>query len=241
MKSISALAIVSIIAILLAIGLVYIVVKPPSFLKTTTTSIMTSYIPTTETITKTSISATTYIITTIYTTTYTHPTTITQTITQTITFTYVPTEKLEIPYADFHELTSSEGTTILTLLFYVINKNYSEIYIDPYRNITIRGKGILNEHPKYQRWYLGGLHQTKPFTFLGSPSKTFDPVNDCNCYVNIMPKGYHDLPSEFDPKEIKHGQNYTVSFDYRVIYINGTWNDWKTFTFNITYTGKDLG
>jgi len=39
MKSISALVIVSIIAILLAIGLIYIVVKPPSFLKTTTTII----------------------------------------------------------------------------------------------------------------------------------------------------------------------------------------------------------
>jgi len=238
MKSISALAIVSIIAILLAIGLVYIVVKPPSFLKTTTTS----YIPITERITETSIStttfATTYYITTIYTTTYTtlstYPTTITQTITQTITFTIIPTEKLEIPHADFSHLEGYYGSISLRLLFYVINKNYSEIYIDPHRNITIRGRGILNEHPKYKRWYLGTSYQTEPFTFSGSPSKTLDIGIDCNCYVMID-------PPEYNPKEIKHGQVYTVSFDYRVIYINGTWSDWKTFTFNITYTGKDLG
>jgi hypothetical protein len=71
MKSISALAIVSIIAILLAIGIIYIVVKPPSFLKTTTTS----YIPITERITETTFIPTTFTFTTtyIYTTTYQTP------------------------------------------------------------------------------------------------------------------------------------------------------------------------
>jgi hypothetical protein len=234
MKSISALAIVSIIAILLAIGLVYIVVKPPSFLKTTTTS----YIPTTEIITETSISATTYIITTTYATTYTtlstYPTTITQTITQTITFTIIPTEKLEIPWISFKHGVWSDGSISLDLEFYIINKNYSEIYIDPHRNVTIRGRGILNEHPKYQEWYVGTSDQTKPFTFSGFPSATLDFETNCNFYMEIMPE-------EYNPKEIKHGQVYTVSFDYRVIYINGTWSDWKTFTFNVTYTGKDLG
>jgi hypothetical protein len=234
MKSISALAIVSIIAILLAIGLVYIVVKPPSFLKTTTTSIMTSYIPTTETISETSFIPTTYIITTTYATTYTYPTTITQTITQTITFTIIPTEKLEIPWISFEHLTWSDGSISLRLYFYIINKNYSEIYIDPHRNVTIRGRGILNEHPRYQEWYVGTSDQTKPFTFSGFPSATLDFETNCNFYMEIMPE-------EYNPKEIKHGQVYTVSFDYRVIYINGTWSDWKTFTFNVTYTGKDLG
>jgi hypothetical protein len=234
MKSISALAIVSIIAILLAIGLIYIVVKPPSFLKTTTTSIMTSYIPTTEI----SISATTYIITTTYATTYTtlstYPTTITQTITQTITFTIIPAEKIEIPWISFEDLTWYSGKISLRLHFYIINKNYSEIYIDPHRNVTIRGRGILNEHPRYQEWYVGTSDQTEPFTFSGSPSATLDFATNCNFYTMID-------PDEYNAKEIKHGQVYTVSFDYRVIYINGTWSDWKTFTFNITYTGKDLG
>jgi hypothetical protein len=238
MKSISALAIVSIIAILLAIGLVYIVVKPPSFLKTTTTS----YIPTEKTIiekiTETSISTTTYIITTTYATTYTtlstYPTTITQTITQTITFTYVPTEKIEILWAEFKHSVWSNGKISLDFFCIIINKNYSDIYIDPHRNITIRGRGILNEHPKDQAWYIGDIRQKEPFTFSGSPSATLDPLTNCNFYMDIM-------PDEYDPKEIKHGQVYTVSFDYRVIYINGTWSDWKTFTFNVTYTGKDLG
>jgi hypothetical protein len=234
MKSISALAIVSIIAILLAIGLIYIVVKPPSFLKTTTTSILTSYIPTTETL----ISATTYVFTTTYITTYTtlstYPTTITKTITQTITFTIIPTEKIEIPRAKLYDSVWSDGSISLNFFFYVINKNYSEIYIDPHRNITIRGRGILNEHPKYQTWYLGTSDQTEPFTFSGSPSATLNPLTNCKFYGQIMPE-------EYNPKEIKHGQVYTISFDYRVIYINGTWSDWKTFTFNITYTGKDMG
>jgi len=234
MKSISALAIVSIIAILLAIGLVYIVVKPPSFLKTTTTF----YIPTTEiaptTITETTFIPTTYIITTTYATTYTYPTTITQTITETITFTIIPTEKIEIPWISFEHLVWYSGKISLRLCFCIINKNYSEIYIDPHRNVTIRGRGILNEHPKYQEWYIGTWDQTEPFTFSGFPSATLDFRTNCNFYMEIMPE-------EYNPKEIKHGQVYTVSFDYRVIYINGTWSDWKTFTFNVTYTGKDLG
>jgi len=234
MKSISALAIVSIIAILLAIGLVYIVVKPPSFLKTTTTS----YIPTTETSISTTTFTTTYIITTTYATTYTtlstYPTTITKTITQTITFTIIPTEKLEIPWAKLYHLEGSDGSIALAFFFYIINKNYSEIYIVPHRNITISGRGILNEHPKYQTWFLGSDPQTKPFTFSGFPSAIFEPRIACNFYGQIMPE-------EYNAKEIKHGQNYTISFDYRVIYINGTWSNWKTFTFNITYTGKDLG
>jgi hypothetical protein len=240
MKSISALAIVSIIAILLAIGLVYIVVKPPSFLKTTTTSIMTSYIPTTEIITETTFIPTTYIITTtyVYTTTYTtlstYPTTITKTITQTITFTYVPTEKIEIPWAEFKHSVWSSGEVDLVLFCIIINKNYSEIYIDPNRNITIRGKGILNEHPKDQAWYIGNIRQKEPFTFSGYPSASLDFTTNCNFYMDIV-------PDEYNPKEIKHGQVYTVSFDYKVIYINGTWSDWKTFTFNLTYTGKDMG
>jgi|GEM_PF-2302717 len=237
MKSISALAIVSIIAILLAIGLVYIVVKPPSFLKTTTTS----YVSIEKTLTETSISTTTYIFTTtyVYTTTYTtlstYPTTITKTITQTITFTIIPTEKIEIPWAEFKDSVWYSGKISLDLFFFVINKNYSEIYIDPHRNVTIRGRGILNEHPKYQKWFLGNVIQREPFTFSGYPSATLDPTS-CHFYAEFMPEY-----NEYNPKEIKHGQVYTVSFDYRVIYINGTWSDWKTFTFNITYTGKDLG
>jgi hypothetical protein len=239
MKSISALAIVSIIAILLAIGLVYIVVKPPSFLKTTTTS----YIPTEKTIiekiTETSISyiPTTYIITTtyVYTTTYTtlstYPTTITQTITQIITFTMVPTEKIEITNARFIDAVWSSGRITLYLYFEVYNKNYSEIYIDPNRNITIRGRGILNEHPQeFYHWVKDVVVEKKPFILSGSPNS--DQCVECSAHVNV---------GEYNPKEIKHGQVYTVSFDYRVIYINGTWSDWKTFTFNITYTGKDLG
>jgi hypothetical protein len=235
MKSISALAIVSIIAILLAIGLIYIIVKPPSFLKTTTTSIMTSYIPTTEIITETSISTITYIITTTYATTYTtlstYPTTITQTITQTITFTYVPTEKIEIANAYFKDLVWSSGKITLSLCFEVYNKNYSEIYVDPNRNITIRGRGILNEHPRYfYHWVKDVVIEKNPFILSGSPNS--DQYAECSAQVNV---------GEYNPKEIKHGQVYTISFDYRVIYINGTWSDWKTFTFNITYTGKDLG
>jgi hypothetical protein len=237
MKSISALAIVSIIAILLAIGLIYIIVKPPSFLKTTTTSIMTSYIPTTEIITETTFIPTTYIITTtyVYTTTYTalstYPTTITQTITQTITFTYVPTEKIEIGDYDFTNLVWSSGKITLHLWFTVYNKNYSEIYIDPNRNITIRGRGILNEHPRYfYHWVKDVVIEKNPFILSGSPNS--DQYAECSVDINV---------GEYNPKEIKHGQVYTVSFDYRVIYINGTWSDWKTFTFNLTYTGKDMG
>jgi len=229
MKSISALAIVSIIAILLAIGLVYMVVKPPSFLKITTTS----YIPTTETITETLISyiPTTYYITTTYIliSTYQTPPT---TITQTITYTYVPAEKLEI-LADFEEHTWGSGEKSLTLSFVIMNKEYSSIYIDPNRTVRIEGEGILINHPNpyWSIWDLDLEIKKQPFIFSGSPYNPhvagFSGELTCRKY-------FPEDPDYYDPEKIKFGQNYTVSFDYRVIYLNGTWSDWKTYTFNVT-------
>jgi len=223
MKSISALAIVSIIAILLAIGLVYIVVKPPSFLKTTTTF----YIPTTviapTTITETTFIPTTYIITTTYATTYTYPTTITQTITETITYTYVPTEKIEVISSIFEEAGAPEKN--LLLLFSIQNKEYSSIYIDPSRMVRVEGEGLLINHPAPEtaHWFLEYNRQRGPFTLAGSP---YNPPK-AQFAGTFLRNEY------FNPEKIKIGQNYTVSFDYRVIYINGTWSDWKTYTFNV--------
>jgi len=239
MKSISALAIVSIIAILLAIGLVYMVVKPPSFLKTTTTSYITSYIPTTETsfIPTTYVFTTTYVYTTTYTTFSTYPTTITKTITETITYTYVPAEKLEI-LADFMENTWGSGGKSLTLSFVIMNKEYSSIYIDPNRTVRIEGEGILINHPNphLSFWALDLEIKKQPFIFSGSPYNphvaSFSGELTCRKY-------FPEDPDYYDSEKIKFGQNYTVSFDYRVIYLNGTWSDWKTYTFNVTLQKGD--
>jgi len=225
MKSISALAIVSIIAILLAIGLVYIVVKPPSFLKTTTTSYITSYIPTTETsfIPTTYVFTTTYVYTTIYTTFSTYPTTITKTITETITYTYVPTEKIEVISSIFEE--SGVMRKDLFLFFSIQNKEYSSIYIDPSRMVRVEGEGLLINHPAPEtaHWSLGFNYQRGPFTLTGS---SYNPPTAEFCGTFLRNE-------YFDPEKIKFGGNYTVSFDYRVIYLNGTWSDWKTYTFNV--------
>jgi hypothetical protein len=243
MKSISALAIVSIIAILLAIGLVYIVIKPP---KITTT---TSYIPTTEIITETSISATTYVFTTtyVYTTTYTtlstYPTTITQTITETLTYTYVPTEKIEVAHAKFEGSVWWPEKRTLALTFRILNKEYSSIYIDPNRPIIVKGKGLLINHPnpKYSSWSVGDKIQREPFIFSGSPySSPYNPAEGASfCGFFTLHKDFPEDPDFYDPNEIEIGGNYTVSFDYKVIYINGTMSDWKTYTFNITLQKGD--
>jgi hypothetical protein len=237
MKSISALAIVSIIAILLAIGLIYIIVKPPSFLKTTTTS----YIPTTEivstTITETTFIPTTFTFTTTYTliSTYqTPPTTITRTITETITYTYVPEEKIEITYVVFSNLISDAPIKPIYIEFDIINKEYSSLYIDPNRYVKIQGKGLLKDHPDYSdefwtRWRMEGEIQRKPFILAGSPH---NPPKADFC-------GVFYYPDYFNPKEIKKGQIYTISFDYKVVYLNGTISNWKTFSFNVTYTGVE--
>jgi hypothetical protein len=231
MKSISVLAIVSIIAILLAIGLVYMVTKPPKI--TTTTSILTSYIPTKEIITETTFIPITYYITTTYTITTTYqtpPTTITKTITEIITYTYVPAEKLEIIFAEFTNPSSPPED--VSPAFRLVNKEYSSIYIDPKRPVRIFGRGILNNtiNPENALWsIIGGGIYTEPFNFSGSPYNP--PIVEYCAWLRYN--------KDFNPKEMKKGQVYTVSFDYKVIYLNGTMSDWKTFTFNVTYTGKE--
>lgn len=217
MKSISALAIVSIIALLLAIGLIYMIVKPPKTI--TTTSI---YIPTTETITETIFIPTTYIFTTTYTytTTYqTPPTTITRTITEIITYTYAPEEKIEITLSSFHHCSSPPKD--MGFVFYVVNKEYSLIYIDPNKPVLFEGKGILNNTPDDLGWWIDTSLQREPFILSGSP---YNPPK-AN-FVGILRHNKH-----FNPNEIKIGQQY------RVIYLNGTWSDWKSYSFNITYEG----
>ena len=219
MKSISALAIVSIIAILLAIGLVYIVAKPPKITTTTsyipTTEISISYIPTTY------VFATTYVYTTTYTTFSTYPTT----ITETITYTYVPTEKIEVISSIFKESGAQKKKNLL-LLFSIQNKEYSSIYIDPSRMVRVEGEGLLINHPAPEtaHWFLEYNRQRGSFILAGSPYNP--PTADFS--------GLFWRNEYFDPEKIKFGQNYTVSFDYRVIYLNGTWSDWKTYTFNVT-------
>jgi uncharacterized membrane protein len=184
----------------------------------------TSYIPTAEIITETSFIPTPYIITTTY------PTTITKTITETLTYTYVPTEKIEVISSTFMD----SGKAHLILDFIIQNKEYSSIYIDPNRMIRVEGRGLLINHPAPEtaHWYLENNRQRGPFTLVGS---TYNPPTAEFHGLFWGDEGY------FNPKEIKHGQVYTVSFDYKVIYINGTWSDWKTFTFNVTYKGRDLG
>jgi hypothetical protein len=239
MKSISALAIVSIIAILLAIGLVYMITKPP---KITTT---TSYIPTTETSisTTTYVFTTTYVYTTIYTTLSTYPTTITKTITETLTYTYVPTEKIEVAHARFEGHTWGFGSKTLLLVFRILNKEYSSIYIDPNRPIIVKGKGLLINHPnpKYSSWSVGDKIQREPFIFSGSPySSPYNPAEGASFGGDFtLHKDFPEDPDFYDPNEIEIGGNYTVSFDYKVIYINGTMSDWKTYTFNITLQKGD--
>jgi hypothetical protein len=234
MKSISALVIVSIIAILLAIGLVYMITKPP---KITTT---TSYISTTETLisTTTYVFTTTYVYTTTYTTLSTYPTTITKTITETLTYTYVPTEKIEIVSARFEGHIWGSGEKTLALTFRILNKEYSSIYIDPNRPVIVKGKGLLINHPnpKYSSWAVGDRIQKEPFIFSGSPySSPYNPAEGAYGGGQFtLHKDFPEDPDYYDPNEIEIGGNYTVSFDYRVIYINGTMSDWKTFTFNIT-------
>jgi hypothetical protein len=126
------------------------------------------------------------------------------------------------------------GKAHLILDFIIQNKEYSSIYIDPNRMIRVEGRGLLINHPAPEtaHWYLENNRQRGPFTLVGS---TYNPPTAEFHGLFWGDEGY------FNPKEIKYGQVYTVSFDYKVIYINGTWSDWKTFTFNLTYTGKDLG
>jgi hypothetical protein len=203
---------------------------------------MTSYIPTTEIITETSISTTTYIITTTYATTYTtlstYPTTITQTITETLTYTYVPTEKIEIVSARFEGSVWWPEKRTLFLTFRILNKEYSSIYIDPNRPIIVKGKGLLINHPnpKYSSWAVGDRIQREPFIFSGSPySSPYNPAEGAYGGGHFtLHKDFPEDPDFYDPNEIEIGENYTVSLDYKVIYINGTMSDWKTFTFNIT-------
>jgi hypothetical protein len=97
----------------------------------------------------------------------------------------------------------------------------------------LRARGLLINHPAPEtaHWYLENNRQRGPFTLIGS---TYNPPT-AEFYGLFWRDEY------FNPKEIKYGQVYTVSFDYKVIYINGTRSDWKTFTFNLTYTGKDMG
>ncbi|MEM2178188.1 MAG: hypothetical protein QW272_05150 [Candidatus Methanomethylicaceae archaeon] len=234
MKSISILAIVSIIAFLLAIGLIYFAVKPIKPIITTTTS----YIPTTYTETLKETIEKTYIITTTYETTQIitsiSPTTITKTITQTITFTYIPEEKLDVRafFGDGEAYISGKTVITLDLHIAIRNLNYTSIYIDPNRNVTIEGRGLKINHPnKFVSWDYNDRWQREPFIFSGNPypAHEFDyPVHYFGSFT----------PEYYDPKEIKNGTVYKVSFDYRVIYLNGTWSDWKTYTFNVTYTKR---
>ncbi|MEM2178959.1 MAG: hypothetical protein QW272_09095 [Candidatus Methanomethylicaceae archaeon] len=230
MKSISVFAIVSIIAILLIIGLIYFIVKPIKPITTTTTS----FIPTTytETITETAYIPTTYIITTTYTltTTYQTPlTTITKTITEIITYTYVPEEKIEITFIQFTNPASPPED--MALIFHFVNKEYSSIYIDPKRPVKIYGRGLLRNDfdPDDVLWIIGTTIYEEPFILPGSPYNPQEARFD----------GLLRYNRDFNPKEIKKGGVYTVIFDYKVIYLNGTMSDWKSFTFNATWKGKE--
>jgi hypothetical protein len=199
----------------------------------------TSYIPTTEivstTITETTFIPTTFTTTYIYTTTYqTPPTTITRTVTETITYTYVPEEKIEVVDSAFHNFISDAPIKPIYIRFSIINKEYSSLYIDPNRYVKIQGKGLLKDHPDYSDefwtcWEVEGEIQRKPFILAGSPYNP--PKADFS--------GSLAYPDYFNPKEIKKGQICTISFDYKVVYLNGTISNWKTFSFNVTYTGVE--
>jgi len=228
MKSISALAIVSIIAILLAIGLVYIVVKPPSFLKTTTTTTITSkeIEKETYTITLTNIQYSTI------THTYTIPpttiiTTVPITITTIMTITTKIKEDLVIINPEIHTGTYTENNVpkgkFLTIIFTPINLGNKNITI---RSSSIRaiGPGLLNETPSYVVWWI----MTSGFRIEEmdlSPSSKY--YNKVWCSMEWI-EG-----KNLDPSKVVLSGNYTVFVPYKI--------DGEERILNFTVTLKEFG
>jgi len=219
MKSISALAIVSIIAILLAIGLVYMITKPPKITTTTTTIIEEK----TYTITLTNIQYSTI------THTYTIPpttviTTVPITITTIMTITTKIKEDLVIINPEVHTGASIvTGKKFLTIRFTPINLGNKNITI---RSSSIRatGAGLLNETPSEVFWYCGPSGFMMEEVDLSPNSIYYNEVK-CGLFWN---EGV-----DLDPSKVVLGGNYTVFVPYKI--------DGEERVLNFTVTLKEFG
>jgi len=222
MKSISALAIVSIIAILLAIGLVYMVTKPPKITTTTTTIIEEK----TYTITLTNIQYSTITHTyTIPPTTFT--TTVPITITTIMTITTKIKEDLVVINPEIHTgayiINNIPKEKTLSIRFTPINLGN--------KNITIRsslikatGAGLLNETPSEVVWYVGPSGFMMEEVDL-SPSSMY--YNEVSCRL-VWIEG-----KSLDPSKVVLGGNYTVFVPYKI--------DGEERVLNFTVTLKEFG
>jgi hypothetical protein len=222
MKSISALAIVSIIAILLAIGLVYMITKPPKITTTTTTIIEEK----TYTITLTNIQYSTITHTyTIPPTTFT--TTVPITITTIMTITTKIKEDLVIINPEIHTgqfiVNNVPKEKTLSICFTPINLGNKNITI---RSSSIRaiGAGLLNETPSMIFWYCG-------------PSGFMIEEIDLSLSSEYYNKVWCDLTwiegESLDPSKVVLGGNYTVFVPYKI--------DGEERVLNFTVTLKEFG
>jgi len=222
MKSISALAIVSIIAILLAIGLVYMVTKPPKITTTTTTIIEEK----TYTITLTNIQYST--ITHTYTI---PPTTFTTTVPITITTIMTLTTKIKEDLIVINpEILTGQRITnnvpkgkVLTIKFTPINLGNKNITI---RSSSIRaiGAGLVNETPSEVTWWV----MTSGFRIEEmdlSPSSEY--YNKVWCTLTWIEE------VSLDPSKVVLGGNYTVFVPYKI--------DGEERVLNFTVTLKEFG
>jgi len=226
MKSISVLAIVSIIAILLAIGLIYIVVKPP---KITTTTIISEKIEKethTITITLTNIQYSTVTHTyTIPPTTFT--TTVPITITTIMTLTTKIKEDLVIINPEIYTGASIENNVpkkkFLCIEFTPINLGNKNITI---RSSSIRaiGAGLLNETPSMIFWCV---------LTSGFMMEEMDLSPNSEYYNKVRCELFWDEGKSLDPSKVVLGGNYTVFVPYKI--------DGEERVLNFTVTLKEFG